>query len=208
METYDILRTEMRVIQPVFKEDQVKMLKDKRITMLLNFLQTPKTFKEIEKFLLNLENITNSINVNEYLTELIEAGLIIEVGRRISRDKKQRMCINKLYSRSACIFNIRMNNQPRSFCNKELRFLEEILYEGKTTKSNSKLPKIDEQMKQIVKWRSVIFDDLVLRSNELLSSDAKNYDWNQIYTLLDIASWLILFKNNKKNLDMLFSLYD
>ena len=84
METYDILRTEMRVIQPVFKEDQVKMLKDKRITMLLNFLQTPKTFKEIEKFLLNLENITNSINVNEYLTELIEAGLIIEVGRRIS----------------------------------------------------------------------------------------------------------------------------
>ena len=208
METYDILRTEMRVIQPIFREDQVKILKDKRNSALLNFLQQPKTIDEIEKFVQNLEINFNIKKINEHLAELIDAGLIIVVGRRISRDKRDILSINKLYTRSACIFNIRTNNQPSSFCNNELRFLEEILFNGKKTKNNSKLSKIDEQLKQIVKWKSVIFDDLVLRSNEMLSSKDGNYDWNRIYSLLDIASWLMLCKNNKKNLDNLFSLYD
>ena len=204
--SYDILDKENTDIQPIYCSDQINMLKDKKVIHFLNFLRTPKAFEEIKGFLRNIDYRITNKTIVQFLNNLIEAGLVIETGCRISQDQKKRVSIKKLFIRSARFYNILSNTEVVSLSSEETAFIREILFENDSFNEHDE-EILKEFLERIINKRNELFFNLANCSVKKFLNDTNNIDWNRIQLLLETASWLLQFKSDKNSLEKLFKLF-
>ncbi|MHA1212082.1 MAG: hypothetical protein ACTSSH_06440 [Candidatus Heimdallarchaeota archaeon] len=194
----DIITNTQKVVK-VFSEDEIgDILSDENHRYLLQFLfRGPLTVEELEIAYQSSDNDKSDKSIYRYLGKLKKAGLVIEAGKRIFTDKDNQIKTQTLFSRVAkIIFAPRKHfEQQKELESKSVEVLNIILQERLGFKNPASEECLKEKTQTMYSEKSnAIASYFEGTKNERLLSLVEDFEIHELYPILDLAGWIILFE--------------
>ncbi|MBN1331008.1 MAG: winged helix-turn-helix transcriptional regulator [Candidatus Heimdallarchaeota archaeon] len=196
----DIITNHQKVVQ-VFTGDEIEeILDDDNHRQILQFLfKGPLTVEELELAYKQSGNLKSDKSIYRYLGKLKKTGLVIEAGKRIYSDKDNLIKTQTLFSRVAKIIYAplrRINNQAE-LESKSFEILNLILKERLDFKNQASLDCLKNNANLITKQKNEALSNFFGKTkNDRLLSLVEEFDVHELYPILDLAGWIILFEEH------------
>ncbi|NHJ04840.1 MAG: ArsR family transcriptional regulator [Candidatus Heimdallarchaeota archaeon] len=197
MSFQDIITNQQKLIQVMTGKMIEEALEDDNHRYLLHYLfQGPLTVEELKIAFKQAGNEKSDKTIYRYLNKLKKAGLVIEAGKRIYTDKDNQIKTQTLFSRIAKVIFTPFSKTDRDpdLKKKSLKITSLILKEKLGQKGNADLNCLQNKIDDIIytKQESIAsyFQDT---DNSEIITLIQTMDIAELYPILDIASWILLF---------------
>ena len=197
MSFQDIITNQQKLVQVLSGKMIEEVLEDDNHRYLLHFLfEGPLTVEELKIAFRNSGNEKSDKTIYRYLNKLKKAGLVIEAGKRIYTDKENQIKTQTLFSRIAKVIFTPFNKVDRDpeLKRKALEITSLMLKERLQLKNNANLNCLQEKIDTLViSKHKAIADYFKETENEDVLELVQTMDIAELYPILDIASWILLF---------------
>ena len=200
----DIITNKQKVVK-IFSEKEVEeILTDENHRIILQFLfKGPLTIEDLQIAYNNIGSKKSDKSIYRYLGILKRAGLVIEACKRIYSDKDNQIKTQTLFSRVAKIIFTPYKRLERQeeLENKTYEILNIILQEKlglKKASSDSCLKtKVDKLYNTKNESIANYFENI---KNEKILNLIEDFEIQELYPILDLASWIILFEEHPETI--------
>ena len=197
MSFQDIITNQQKLIQVLSGKMIEEVLEDDNHRYLLHFLfEGPLTVEELKIAFKNAGNEKSDKTIYRYLNKLKKAGLVIEAGKRIYTDKENQIKTQTLFSRIAKVIFTPFNKADRDpeLKRKSLEITSLILKERLQLNKEANLNCLQEKIDSlIISKHNSIAEYFKETKNEEILELVQTMDISELYPILDIASWILLF---------------
>ncbi|NHJ85930.1 MAG: winged helix-turn-helix transcriptional regulator [Asgard group archaeon] len=196
----DIITNNQKVVQVFTGEEIEKILEDDNHRQILQFLfRGPLTVEELELAYKQSGIIKSDKSIYRYLGRLKKAGLVIEAGKRIFSENENQIKTQTLFSRVAKIIYspVRGITRQTELETKSLEILNIILQEKLGFKSQAEPNCLKNNTKLITRKKNEALSNFFNETkNERLLSLVEEFDIHELYPVLDLAGWIILYEEH------------
>ena len=200
----DIITNEQKIVK-VFTDAEVEqILSDENHRQLLQFLfRGPLTVEDLEIAYQRNGNEKSDKSIYRYLGKLKKAGLIIEAGKRIFTDDENQIKTHTLFSRAAKIIftPLKRLDRQEDLETKSYKILNIILQEKLGFKNQATKDCIKSKTNAIItKKNDSIAKFFESTDNKELLELVEDFEIHELYPVLDLVGWIILFEEHPEML--------
>ena len=176
---------------------------DKNQRQLLSFLKTPSTVEDLEEAFKKLSKVSKQVKqkhektIYRYLKNLVDAGLVKQAGKRISKDEKNQIRTQTIFSRTAKVFGLRLISKKPSEAAKAWNEAAKALMETELNQRNVSTAQAKEFFNHLDIQRWSLLEEVLNRNAETNLPELINkMEWGQMIHFLDSVSWILLMNKN------------
>ena len=197
----DIITNQQKLVQVLAEKAVEEVLEDENHRFLLQFLfQGPLTVEELNLAFKKSGNEKSDKTIYRYLNKLKKAGLVIEAGKRIYTDENNQIKTQTLFSRIAKIIFTPFNKIDKNpdLRRQSLEITSLVLKDRLKLNSDADLNCLQTKIDNLTQVKNkAIADHFENTENPELISLIQEMDIHELYPILDLASWIILFNENQ-----------
>ena len=204
MDYTDVITNKQKVVKIFPGKDVEEILTDENNRVILQFLfKGPLTIEDLQLAYNNIGSKKSDKSIYRYLGILKKAGLVIEAGKRIYSDKDNQIKTQTLFSRVAKIIFTPYKRLERKegLENKTYDILKIILQEklGLKNSSNNACLKTNVDKLYNIKNEAIAkyFENI---NDEKILNLIEEFEIHELYPVLDLASWIILFEEHPETI--------
>ncbi|HUT80368.1 MAG TPA: winged helix-turn-helix domain-containing protein [Candidatus Bathyarchaeia archaeon] len=196
----DIITNDQKIVQVITDDEIEEILDDDNHRQILQFLfKGPLTVEELELAYKQSGKLKSDKSIYRYLSKLKKVGLVIEAGKRIFSDKDNQIKTQTLFTRVAKIIYapLKRINRQAEMESKSFEIFNLILQERFGFKNQTSLDCLKNNTNLITKQKNEALSNFFGNTkNERLLSLIEEFDIHELYPILDLAGWIILFEEH------------
>ena len=210
MESQDVVTYKQKVIRVITEEEIGKIFQDENLLLVLKFLRKgPMTIGDIEKAFKKIRMIKSEKTIYRYLYKLVQAGLVVKAGKRVTSSEDDSLSTQTLYSRTAKVFFENYSKEEKAISevkrNKNLHNVGRLLI-GQLFDNKGSQECFHDLAQKINDLRRALTIELFENASEEALELITDLDWKGINYLFEYVGWIAVSQKIDLNKELELSL--